>query len=254
MPSADYIWPHTLNKKVREVVGAEGGEVVGEEYFPMDHMDYDGVVNAADYTYWRDSLGSTTNLAADGNGDGVVNNDDYVVWQQHFGQGIVSTAGDFGSQGDPDIFNTITRTDGMFIGTRTGATAAAVYQNGSIVSPAGTTASVGLGANSTILVGARGNGPVDQFSSKKYSFALAYNGGLNASQVLILSNLIQSEPKILFYLIYHDDASYEQAKNLLYKNIKSFGIFTETTSLGISKRYRALSGNSAEGRNDPVSD
>ena len=41
MPSADYIWPHTLNKKVREVVGAEGGEIVGEEYFPMDHMDYE---------------------------------------------------------------------------------------------------------------------------------------------------------------------------------------------------------------------
>ncbi|HEX2785235.1 MAG TPA: substrate-binding protein, partial [Ilumatobacteraceae bacterium] len=44
MPSADYIWPHTMNKKVREVVGAEGGSVVGEEYFPMDHMDYEGVV------------------------------------------------------------------------------------------------------------------------------------------------------------------------------------------------------------------
>ena len=45
MPSADYIWPHTMNKRVREVVSAEGGSVVGEEYFPMDHMDYDGVVN-----------------------------------------------------------------------------------------------------------------------------------------------------------------------------------------------------------------
>ena len=45
MPSADYIWPHTMNKKVREVVSVEGGSVVGEEYFPMDHMDYEGVVN-----------------------------------------------------------------------------------------------------------------------------------------------------------------------------------------------------------------
>ena len=44
MPSADYIWPHTLNKKVREVVGARGGEIVGEEYFPLDHTDYDRVV------------------------------------------------------------------------------------------------------------------------------------------------------------------------------------------------------------------
>jgi branched-chain amino acid transport system substrate-binding protein len=44
MPSADYIWPHTLNKKVREVVATEGGEVVGEEYFPLDHTDYERVV------------------------------------------------------------------------------------------------------------------------------------------------------------------------------------------------------------------
>ena len=44
MPSADYIWPHTLNKKVREVVTAGGGEIVGEEYFPLDHVDYEFVV------------------------------------------------------------------------------------------------------------------------------------------------------------------------------------------------------------------
>ena len=44
MPSADYIWPHTLNKKVREVVTAGGGSIVGEEYFPLDHMDYEQVV------------------------------------------------------------------------------------------------------------------------------------------------------------------------------------------------------------------
>src|SRR5213083_1104096 len=34
LPSADYIWPHTLNKKVREVATANGGAIVGEEYFP----------------------------------------------------------------------------------------------------------------------------------------------------------------------------------------------------------------------------
>src|SRR3954452_17972478 len=40
MPSADYIWPHVLNAKVREVVEANGGTIVGEEYFPMDQLDY----------------------------------------------------------------------------------------------------------------------------------------------------------------------------------------------------------------------
>jgi ABC-type branched-subunit amino acid transport system substrate-binding protein len=45
LPSADYIWPHTMNKKVWEVVTAEGGTVVGEQYFPLDHMDYDQLVD-----------------------------------------------------------------------------------------------------------------------------------------------------------------------------------------------------------------
>src|SRR6266478_5961827 len=40
LPSADYIWPHTMNKKVRQVVTANGGSIVGEEYFPLDHTDY----------------------------------------------------------------------------------------------------------------------------------------------------------------------------------------------------------------------
>jgi branched-chain amino acid transport system substrate-binding protein len=40
LPSADYIWPHVMNARVREIVTAQGGAIVGEEYFPMDHMDY----------------------------------------------------------------------------------------------------------------------------------------------------------------------------------------------------------------------
>src|SRR5712672_3349938 len=40
LPSADYIWPRTLNRKVREVVTANGGSIAGEEYFPLDHTDY----------------------------------------------------------------------------------------------------------------------------------------------------------------------------------------------------------------------
>lgn len=40
LPSADYIWPHVMNKKVRQVVTASGGTIVGEEYFPLDHTDY----------------------------------------------------------------------------------------------------------------------------------------------------------------------------------------------------------------------
>src|SRR3989442_11906087 len=45
LPSADYIWPHTLNNKVREVATANGGTIVGEEYFPLDHADYSETVD-----------------------------------------------------------------------------------------------------------------------------------------------------------------------------------------------------------------
>ncbi len=45
LPSADYIWPHTLNAKVTEVVTANGGTIVGEEYWPLDHTDYAGTID-----------------------------------------------------------------------------------------------------------------------------------------------------------------------------------------------------------------
>src|SRR5712692_3793249 len=45
LPSADYIWPHTMNKKGRQVVTVNGGAIVGEEYFPLDHTDYSKTID-----------------------------------------------------------------------------------------------------------------------------------------------------------------------------------------------------------------
>jgi hypothetical protein len=58
----------------------------------------DGVVDAADYCAWRDTLNQTgAGLAADGSGDQVVNAEDYALWKQHFGAAavlqIAATAG-----------------------------------------------------------------------------------------------------------------------------------------------------------------
>jgi urea transport system substrate-binding protein len=44
LPSADYIWPHVLNARLREVVSANGGTIVGEEYHALDHVDYRATV------------------------------------------------------------------------------------------------------------------------------------------------------------------------------------------------------------------
>jgi hypothetical protein len=46
---------------------------------PGDY-NHDGTVDAADYTIWRDTLGSTTDLRADGNGNGVIDQADFGVW------------------------------------------------------------------------------------------------------------------------------------------------------------------------------
>ena len=44
------------------------------------------VVDAADYTVWRNQLGMTgAGLAADGNGDNQVSQLDYNVWKANFG-------------------------------------------------------------------------------------------------------------------------------------------------------------------------
>ena len=56
--------------------------------------NHDGLVDAADYTVWRDSLGETGfDLSADGNGDHVVDINDYNMWKTNFGHHDGSGAG-----------------------------------------------------------------------------------------------------------------------------------------------------------------
>lgn len=47
--------------------------------------NYDGLVDAADYTVWRDTLGSTTSLAADGSGNGIIDIPDFGIWRVNYG-------------------------------------------------------------------------------------------------------------------------------------------------------------------------
>jgi hypothetical protein len=53
-------------------------------------FNHDGFVDAADYTVWRDGLGSRYTLA------------DYDTWRAHFGQSVGSGAGASGNAAAPE--------------------------------------------------------------------------------------------------------------------------------------------------------
>lgn len=60
----------------------------------LGDYNVDGIVDAADYIVWRDTLGqSGSGLAADGNGSGTIDEGDYHVWRMHYGETVGSVAG-----------------------------------------------------------------------------------------------------------------------------------------------------------------
>jgi hypothetical protein len=70
--------------------------------------DYNGngIVDAADYTVWRDTLGSMTDLRANGNNTGAsankIDQADYAFWKSHFGQHAGGGAGAMNTFGVPE--------------------------------------------------------------------------------------------------------------------------------------------------------
>jgi peptidyl-prolyl cis-trans isomerase A (cyclophilin A) len=48
---------------------------------PAGDYDFNGIVDAADYTVWRQTYDLTTAAEADGNGNGIVDLADFVVWR-----------------------------------------------------------------------------------------------------------------------------------------------------------------------------
>lgn len=59
---------------------------------PDGDFNLDGFVDAADYTIWRDNLGSTTNLDADASGNSLIDQADYAIWVTNYGMSSSATA------------------------------------------------------------------------------------------------------------------------------------------------------------------
>ena len=68
----------------RQGSAAQPIRVVG---IPTGDYDRNSKVELADYTLWEASLGSSTELGADGNRNGVVDAGDYTLWRDNFPSG-----------------------------------------------------------------------------------------------------------------------------------------------------------------------
>jgi endoglucanase len=70
---------------------------------PTGDFNFDGIVNAADYTTWRNSLGQTgAGLDADSNFDGIVDENDYSAWKSNFGDSLAGAGSAAASNAVPE--------------------------------------------------------------------------------------------------------------------------------------------------------
>jgi hypothetical protein len=84
-----------------------------QSYYPVaGDYNENTVVDAADYTVWRDTFGSTSDLRADGDGSGMIDQGDYTYWKNRFGNIVRG--------GEIDLTGTATlNSNGALVGERT---------------------------------------------------------------------------------------------------------------------------------------
>jgi O-glycosyl hydrolase/regulation of enolase protein 1 (concanavalin A-like superfamily) len=84
---------YTVGVKVIDNFGGEDTDTATVTVTPLPDYNGNGVVDGADYTVWRDTLGQsglTPYSGADGDGDGMVDSDDFLVWKANFGATVPS--------------------------------------------------------------------------------------------------------------------------------------------------------------------
>jgi GH35 family endo-1,4-beta-xylanase len=90
----------TISDKSYEFELAKGDSRNSLVIAPGDY-NADGMVDAADYTIWRDTFGSTDDLRADGNGNESIDEGDYTIWKSKFGSTFGSGGGATSSVPEP---------------------------------------------------------------------------------------------------------------------------------------------------------
>jgi hypothetical protein len=89
------------------------------DLFPRLVGDYnlDGTVDAVDYTVWRNTLGSTTDLRANGDNTGasfaVIDDADYLAWKNNYGATLAVGTGGISNVPEPNIAPTLILASGI---------------------------------------------------------------------------------------------------------------------------------------------
>lgn len=87
----DTVTVPTLSNGLRWMVSQESAGFIASVVLAGDY-NLDGRVDAIDYTAWRDSLNSSSQLEADGDGNGIIDGGDFLVWREAFGRTLPSSA------------------------------------------------------------------------------------------------------------------------------------------------------------------
>jgi hypothetical protein len=92
-------YPTSVQPNINTVAVPEDRPILEIDFSPSVGVagDYNGngVVDAADYVYWRDTLEQTVaaGTGADGSGNGTIGPEDYTFWRERFGNTSGSGAG-----------------------------------------------------------------------------------------------------------------------------------------------------------------
>ncbi len=122
------VFPGFMTKSYRNSINPDrytsylGFRVASTTLLSADY-NQNGIVDGADYTVWRDSIGQFVLPAtgADGNGDGIIDEGDYTFWKERFGT-ILDYTGTASSNAVPEpnsmslfamvlVFTTLNRLD-----------------------------------------------------------------------------------------------------------------------------------------------
>jgi hypothetical protein len=122
------VFPGFMTKSYRNSINPDrytsylGFRVASTTLLSADY-NQNGIVDGADYTVWRDSIGQFVLPAtgADGNGDGIIDEGDYAFWKERFGT-ILDYTGTASSNAVPEpnsmslfamvlVFTTLNRLD-----------------------------------------------------------------------------------------------------------------------------------------------